>query len=1141
MKARRYYSAFTPSQHDKEVLEQLFVVRESMVEKIVAGIVESVTSNNKHYYMLVGPRGIGKTHLVSLINYRVQDSPQVKDKLCIAWLTEDAYDASYNALLKQIIDCLKTPENVQQLEVDIDRLLDINNQDEQQQFAEKLILDTIGERTLLIIAENMDVLLSNIGEQGQHNLRAFIQNHSRFCLLTTATSLSAAASERKSALYGFFDIRYLEAFSTQDAIKMLTKLALAANDQALADNLNSPLGQARIQAVHFLAGGNPRIYTVFFDFLSCSTLDDLTTPFMAMIDDMTPYYQAHMSGLAPLQRNIIYALVKLEHAVTVKEIARQVMRNQTSISKQLGLLEKLGYVQKTMTQGRSSYYEIREPLMRLCLQVKDQRGGSIRLFVEFLRIWYSTSELNYLLSQSNQQQTSLYYLALNEAIDRDDPLSAQFEKQSLGFNDPTSAKDALEKLDAALLREPENTNYLKRKAWCLNTLNNNLSIQADLWKKITKLEPDEANNWNWLGMISAYNEDFMRSEKAYLKAFELAPNVAQYHLNYAHTLSIEGQYLKAKEALDKGLKLRGKPKTAKDWVDRANALYWTNQYEGAIEAYMQGILTDYKHLPCWDYLGGILQTCGLYSKPLGIYKKMVDLLDTEPQALRHLAVSFFWMGEIHSAIETYEKSLELFEASKQHIEFDKTVLYFAESLYGIQEYQRASELIEPIVSNTTQPCLLNRRPEQLKALTISKQNFSKGIELIEQNLRDFQDSKFNVRDITYVRLLLMSGRIHTDWNPYAQAYLDIFNKLDMLPVLGKLLVRSLRFYRLPQINNDVAQKWLQLWQTIGANKDELKIPLQLMTAATEFKCSKDKRALLTLPKEQRALLEPWFLNLMDEESETRERITVKIRDFLSQLDHKVEQQRKKEYWRLPVSKLNTKPQAILNYADAESANISGLRPLFAGDWKPIRESESNRLLTQVIAQNDIAKRIFSRENLTIVSAFRQSLSFSTFDLIQLNIVENGKIGAVDLLFNEQDTVILDGSSSTIYQLFGSKHIQLETSQQQSDYCRFFVSAMRADHGRFEIPEDTSELTGMVSDKGNQILNDKLISWNSKEKDKHGDVIYQSSIIYGQALSQVDFKIADIKTGFVKMIDDVAIATEVEIDIEHFDGPLRFYA
>ena len=46
-----------------------------------------------------------------------------------------------------------------------------------------------------------------------------------------------------------------------------------------------------------------------------------------------------------------------------------------------------------MRSGRNTFCELSEPLMRICIEVKDNKTRHFRLFVEFLRHWFTTREL----------------------------------------------------------------------------------------------------------------------------------------------------------------------------------------------------------------------------------------------------------------------------------------------------------------------------------------------------------------------------------------------------------------------------------------------------------------------------------------------------------------------------------------------------------------------------------------------------------------------------------------------------------------------------------------------------------------------------------------------------------------------------
>ena len=63
-----FLSRFTPSLMAQEALEALFVQREDLARRITEQIRDSALTPSKHHTLLIGPRGIGKTHFISLIH-----------------------------------------------------------------------------------------------------------------------------------------------------------------------------------------------------------------------------------------------------------------------------------------------------------------------------------------------------------------------------------------------------------------------------------------------------------------------------------------------------------------------------------------------------------------------------------------------------------------------------------------------------------------------------------------------------------------------------------------------------------------------------------------------------------------------------------------------------------------------------------------------------------------------------------------------------------------------------------------------------------------------------------------------------------------------------------------------------------------
>ncbi len=391
----RLISTFTPSLMPLDTLEALFVKRQPILDRLVEHSKASIDTAAKHFDLLVGPRGIGKTHLIALAYHKIKQASLNTDRYAVVWLREEEWGiASFFDLLLRI---LKTVEreglalDSTTLDKRIDALSDLPLTKKESQ-ARALIDQALGAKTLLILAENLDMIFEGLGESGQKKLRAWLQEGQRIGIIASAPTLFAAVQLQRSPFYGFFQIENLEEFTIDEASELLQKAARLRGRDDAAEFLVTPTGRARLRALQHLAGGNPRVYMIFAQFLTRESMDDLVEPFMKTLDDLTPYYQAKMQVLSPQQRKIIEVMCDLQGGVTVKDIARHAHASSQSISSQLGKLKDVRLV-KAESAGKEAYYRLTEPLMRLCLNVKMQRSAPVRCLVEFLRVWYFDHEL----------------------------------------------------------------------------------------------------------------------------------------------------------------------------------------------------------------------------------------------------------------------------------------------------------------------------------------------------------------------------------------------------------------------------------------------------------------------------------------------------------------------------------------------------------------------------------------------------------------------------------------------------------------------------------------------------------------------------------------------------------------------------
>ena len=555
-----YLSYFTPSQMSHEMLEAILVKRQSLAAKLVSKVKQSVLTAAKHQTLLLGPRGMGKSYLVALVYHRVKALPELTEKIAIAYFAEEEWSVSSLAdLLLVILKALEREYGGLQEQIAALYRLPIR---EIENAAGELIRAFVGNRTLFILMENLDEIFRGLGDAGQWAFRSYISERPFVTLLATTPSLFPGVAEQKQAFYGFFQHIYLEELTVVEATELLEKVAERRADKPLADFLKTPTAKERVQAVHDLAGGHPRIYLLFAHLLTQETLDELVTPFLKLLDELTPYYQSRMQLLTPQQRKIVEFLCSARGAVAVKDIATQNLMTSQTASGQLDKLEEMAYVRKTPV-GRESLYELREPLLRMVIEVKRGRGEPVRLIVDFLRRWYNRRERQERLARisSRYPMTREYLTAaldLERAI-QDTPDLKRARRFSAEYEKCMEAKE----------------------------YNRAVEIAAEIIER--KGRACDVDDWS----------------------------------EYAYCLLMTDQYEAASSACEKIVTLF--PENSWAWFIHAHSLYMLNACSSALKSIDESIALDPKFQYSWWLHGAILSDVGDYSAALESYTQVLIL------------------------------------------------------------------------------------------------------------------------------------------------------------------------------------------------------------------------------------------------------------------------------------------------------------------------------------------------------------------------------------------------------------------------------------------------------------------------------------------------------------------------------------
>ncbi len=379
---------FTPSALPPADLEAILVKREPLAAETVELVRGFANGDGPPMRLFVGPRGMGKTHLVAVIANRLTADTSLDGRMQVAWLDEDPYRIrNYATFLAEIQRSL-TSERVPPAGL-IEGPL------------EQWLTRRVADAPVVIVVENLDAVFERIGNDGQHRLRGLIENTRRIGFIATATSRFDDLADAQLPFYGMFEVTELDPFTLEEATELVRRIATRSDDQQLLDFLKRPQSRQRLKVVQHLTGGHPRIWLLLASSLSIDALDEVIPIFMDSLDQLTPYYQSRIQEISPDQQAIVMALVDAEGAAAVKDIAALVQVDERAAASQLGQLVRKGYVRvaaepsvASSGDARRSYYELREPLMRLNLKVKEARGAPLEVVVAFLRAWFGAQLLD---------------------------------------------------------------------------------------------------------------------------------------------------------------------------------------------------------------------------------------------------------------------------------------------------------------------------------------------------------------------------------------------------------------------------------------------------------------------------------------------------------------------------------------------------------------------------------------------------------------------------------------------------------------------------------------------------------------------------------------------------------------------------
>ena len=382
------------------------------------------------HQLLIGPRGSGKTHVLTLLAHRLaKDLDLEKATLTLALAEEEvaAHPADLLAkILRRLEGRLASPEaqNLAGREAGL-ALCRSTLRDLRAERDDLAALDLCAEtldqaaarlgRLVVAVVENLDQLLySGPGlsrrstAPGQWALRRFLQESRGLLLLAAAPSTFGEVESVGAPFHGFFRTHFLGELEPREVVELIKQRLDLEVDLPVADptrerrlrtlKADFETRVPRLRGLLALTGGLPRFAHLLFDLLVETDLESIVGSLERFLDSQTPYFQSRLDPrlIPEAELAILDALASASGPLVPTEIAERLRASSpNAVATFLKRLRQRGLVEAHKEGRRITRYDLTEPLFRLWRRFRRGRSEQerISLLAEFVAAMYERREL----------------------------------------------------------------------------------------------------------------------------------------------------------------------------------------------------------------------------------------------------------------------------------------------------------------------------------------------------------------------------------------------------------------------------------------------------------------------------------------------------------------------------------------------------------------------------------------------------------------------------------------------------------------------------------------------------------------------------------------------------------------------------
>ena len=699
---------FTTNRTPIDVLKRITVGREPLIHRIHESLCLSSDDRNPPHWLISGPRGMGKTHLLRILFDRAGNDPRTSAKWLVIQLSEEEYWRSYSAptflrntvkqLVNKNLEMVGAPEKPDILESL--RELEEAPSGEEMLVKVRALLERfcrLTDRRVLIGAENFDSLYRQFKESSvdAHRLRDFIQLSPHVSLIGTSitTDLGTSISSHENPFYRFFRLERLERLTFEEQMKQIYRIAEVDEDknrgQRVQQFLNNRENSVKIKIIHRLSGGNPRLGVILYGVLGGpDTMTETVELLHELLDRNTPYFQDRMKDLAAMERPLAAAFCEAETTLTGAEAARRAGIDSNVAYSLITRLERAGFIEPVELSGGGARsgkpYQVSEDLFRMWWQYRFDSQRLVRKVVEFLAIICEAQELH------NIEQTFLQRLQTGDCSRFGEELCRKYVSEAIVFKGKSeylkleqvfgmaasgeagippvdkktkeegkAGKDIQKEIRRLKrrLRSPDVTagELLQLISLCFRAGNYTAAEKAS--GKLIEIDPHSAYGWHNLGAAKFARKDYRGAEEAFEKGLQLDSSIAFGWFNLGVARGQQRDYRGAQEALEKSLQID--PSNAFGWFSLGEAKGEQEDYRGAEESFEKGLQLDPSSSRGWVSFGRTKSILEDYEGAQEAFERGLQLDPSNAFAWFYLGAAKGEQKDFSGAEEAFEKGLGL--------------------------------------------------------------------------------------------------------------------------------------------------------------------------------------------------------------------------------------------------------------------------------------------------------------------------------------------------------------------------------------------------------------------------------------------------------------------------------------------------